>query len=296
MTSPVETTDIGAVLDITEEALTQIIALRDEESIEGLSLGIRVAGVTPNGFTYETAFVRPEDVLTSDHVEEHGGLTVTIDAGSVDDIRGSVLDVSSDPNAPGLVLRNPNQPSPVAGGPEIPDIELEGTVEERVAQLLEQAINPAIAAHGGYARLVSVEAETAFLQLGGGCQGCGLAAVTLRNGIETAIKQNVPEITEIVDVTDHAAGANRSTNSRPAGQHTARWSPRAVTLQDSRSPGGLVASAHGACPWPCRGAAASLAGEATEVDGPVEESLELVAHPGGSLSPMKLPPSTTLLA
>lgn len=207
--STTDTTQLDAVLEITEEALGQIVALRDEENIEGLSLGIRISGVTPNGFTYETSFVRPEDVLATDHVEEHGGLRVAISPDSVDDLRGSVLDVSSDPNAPGLVLRNPNQPSPVGGGaPEIPDIELTGTVEERVAQLLDQAINPAIAAHGGYARLVSVEDDTAFLQLGGGCQGCGMAAMTLRQGIETAIRQNVPEIAEIVDVTDHASGEN----------------------------------------------------------------------------------------
>lgn len=210
MTSTTETTQIQDVLEITEEALAQIVALRDEETIEGLSLGVRIAGVIHNGFAYETAFLRPEDVPPADHIEEHGGLKVAIALDSVDNLRGSVLDVSSDPNAPGLVLRNPNQPSPVAGsdGPVIPDIELTGTVEERVAQLLDHAINPAIAAHGGYARLVSVEDDTAFLELGGGCQGCGMAAMTLRQGIETAIKQNVPEIAEIVDVTDHAAGAN----------------------------------------------------------------------------------------
>lgn len=210
MTTPTDTTDIDTVLEITEEALAQIVALREEEAIDDLALGIRIAGATPNGFAYETAFLRPEDVISTDHLEDHDGLPVSIDADSVDNLRGAVLDVSSDPNAPGLVLRNPNQPSPVAGdgGPIIPDIELTGTVGERVAQLLDQAINPAIAAHGGYAKLVSVEGDTAFLELGGGCQGCGMAAMTLRHGIETAIKENVPEITEIVDITDHAAGAN----------------------------------------------------------------------------------------
>ena len=78
--STTDTTQLDAVLEITEEALGQIVALRDEENIEGLSLGIRIAGVTPNGFTYETAFVRPEDVLATDHVEEHGGLRVAISA------------------------------------------------------------------------------------------------------------------------------------------------------------------------------------------------------------------------
>ncbi len=81
-------------------------------------------------------------------------------------------------------------------------------MHERVHQLLEQAINPAIASHGGYASVVKVEDHIAFVEMGGGCQGCGLAAMTLRQGIETAIKQHVPEIEEVVDVTNHAAGEN----------------------------------------------------------------------------------------
>lgn len=74
--------------------------------------------------------------------------------------------------------------------------------------LLEMRINPAIASHGGVANLIRVEGEIAQLELGGGCQGCGLAAVTLRQGIERAILDAIPEITEVVDVTDHSIGAN----------------------------------------------------------------------------------------
>ena len=84
----------------------------------------------------------------------------------------------------------------------------EGPVADRVRAVLEQQINPAIAGHGGIAQLVAVEGDTAYLRLGGGCQGCGLASVTLGQGIEVAIKNAVPEITEVVDVTDHASGEN----------------------------------------------------------------------------------------
>jgi len=200
-------TETTTVIEITEVALGQILTLRDQESIPGLSLGVRIAGVGRNGFIYETAFLRPEDVEHAEHhVEMHGDLPVAIPPDSLDNLRGSVLDISTDPGVPGLVLRNPNPASPTVGGPPIPDIELTGTVEERISQLLDQAINPAIASHGGVAHLVKVEGEVAFLELGGGCQGCGLAAMTLRQGIETAIKEHVPEITEIVDVTNHAAG------------------------------------------------------------------------------------------
>ena len=71
-----------------------------------------------------------------------------------------------------------------------------------------RAIAPAIASHGGVAELVAVEDDTAYLRLSGGCQGCGLASVTLTQGIEVAIRESVPEIVNVVDVTDHASGTN----------------------------------------------------------------------------------------
>jgi Fe/S biogenesis protein NfuA len=77
-----------------------------------------------------------------------------------------------------------------------------------VAQVIEAQVNPSIASHGGQAELVAVEDGTAYLRLSGGCQGCGMAGVTLTQGIEVAIRESVPEITTVTDVTDHASGAN----------------------------------------------------------------------------------------
>ena len=201
------TTRTDDIIEITEAALESILALREQEAVADLVLGLRISGLSGDGFVYETAFLRSEDVGPTDHVENHGGLPVAIPPDSVDNLRGAVLDLSSDPGQPGLVLRNPNSATPSIGEPP-ESIELEGTPEEKVAQLLEQVINPAIAAHGGRADLVRVDGSTALLLLGGGCQGCGLAAMTLRQGIETAILENVPEITEVTDVTDHSMGTN----------------------------------------------------------------------------------------
>ena len=194
------------IIEITPTALEQILALREAETIAELHLGLRIAGVGAQGFLYETAFVRSEDVAEGDHVEYHDGLPVAIDADSIENLRDSVLDISSDPEAPGLVLRNPNPSTPPM--PDYPDLELEGTVEQRIDQLLSQQINPAIAGHGGFVRVMAVQGSTAHLEMGGGCQGCGLAAMTLRQGIESAILHHIPEITEIVDATDHESGAN----------------------------------------------------------------------------------------
>jgi Fe/S biogenesis protein NfuA len=89
-----------------------------------------------------------------------------------------------------------------------PEADLSGDVAQRVLQVLEQQVNPAIAMHGGSAELVAVEDSTAYVRLGGGCVGCGMATVTLSQGIEVAITEAVPEIERVVDVTDHASGTN----------------------------------------------------------------------------------------
>jgi Fe/S biogenesis protein NfuA len=89
-----------------------------------------------------------------------------------------------------------------------PPADLSGDVAQRVVAVLDRQINPSIAAHGGRADLVAVEDATAYLRLSGGCQGCGLAKVTLSQGIEVAITDAIPEVTSVVDVTDHASGDN----------------------------------------------------------------------------------------
>lgn len=194
------------VIEITEEALTTILELREAEAIDDLHLALRISGVGAGGYVYETSFLRSEDVIPADHIEHHRDLGVAIAAASVDDLRGSVLDLSASGPSVGLVIRNPNTPSPGLGLGA--DIELTGTPEEKVRQLLTEQINPAIASHGGIASLIGVDGSRAMLELGGGCQGCGLAAMTLKEGIEKAILASVPEITEVVDVTDHSLGAN----------------------------------------------------------------------------------------
>ena len=81
-------------------------------------------------------------------------------------------------------------------------------VRERVQELIDSSINPAVAGHGGYIELLDVKESTVYLRMGGGCQGCGAADVTLKAGIERMIFEEVPEVTEVLDVTDHASGTN----------------------------------------------------------------------------------------
>ena len=81
-------------------------------------------------------------------------------------------------------------------------------LKERVQHLLDTSINPGVAGHGGFVRLMDVQDNVVYIQMGGGCQGCGMADVTLKAGIETLIKEEIPEVTEVLDTTDHAAGRN----------------------------------------------------------------------------------------
>ncbi len=84
----------------------------------------------------------------------------------------------------------------------------EDQLRNKVQKILDEQINPAVASHGGYITLVDVQGKNLYIQMGGGCQGCGQANVTLRDGVEEAMRAQVPEIGEIFDATDHAAGEN----------------------------------------------------------------------------------------
>ena len=184
------------------------------EDSEGQAMWVEVTGVHRGEFTYDLSLKPISAAGPDDALHSYDGLPVVVPAADVEALRGAAIDWSDDLNAGGLVVANPNTPSPVVEGaaPE----GLSGDVAERVAQVIDRQINPAIAQHGGMARLDRVEGDTVFVRLGGGCQGCGMATVTLDQGIESAILQAVPEVRRVVDVTDHAAGTDPYFQPAPA--------------------------------------------------------------------------------
>jgi len=198
------------VLNVTEVARQKVLRVRANESDpETLALWLEIAGVANGKYKYDMYFQPLDYAGPTDVVQRHDDLSVVIPAFSVDKVRGATLDVQGDPVEGGLVLDNPNSPSPAVGvAGARPQADLSGDVAQRVLQVLDGQINPSIAAHGGRAELVAVEEGTAYLRLSGGCQGCGMASVTLSQGIEVVIKEQVPEVTRVVDVTDHASGEN----------------------------------------------------------------------------------------
>jgi Fe/S biogenesis protein NfuA len=196
------------VLTITDEARAKILEVRaDEDEPDTLALFVEVAGHQDGAFTYNMELRPLSEARDADVVQRHDDLSVVIGGESADSLRGATLDLGPG----GMVMQNPNrppQPSVAAPWSDAADTELSSDVARTVMAVLEEQINPAIAAHGGRADLVAVEEPVAYLVLSGGCQGCGLASVTLSQGIEVAILDAVPEIEQVVDVTDHASGVN----------------------------------------------------------------------------------------
>lgn len=200
------------VLMATDAALAMVLELRaGEDEAESLALWIEVSGTSGDAYSYDMYFQAAADAGPQDWSAERQGLALVVPAESVGKMRGATLDVNPDANLGGMVIQNPNRP-PLPAGPSPamagPPADLSGDVAQRVLQVLEQQINPGIAAHGGRADLVAIEDDAAYLRLSGGCAGCGMAAVTLSQGIEVALRESVPEILQVIDVTDHAAGTN----------------------------------------------------------------------------------------
>ena len=192
------------VLTVTDAARREILDMRRiETDPDTLALRVEVVGATGTEFTYDLTFEPVDKIGEGDELDVSGDLPVIVPAESVDDLAGATLD-HIEPT--GLIIRNPNRPRPKVVTHE--ELELVGTVDEKITMLLEVEINPSLAMHGGYAELQRVEGDTAYVIMGGGCQGCGLAQLTLTEGIKAQIENRIPEIREVVDVTDHASGDN----------------------------------------------------------------------------------------
>jgi Fe/S biogenesis protein NfuA len=196
------------MLAITNAAYDKVMGfLLQEAEPERQAMWLEVTGTSGNQWTCSIALKPLDAAAPYDAVVRQRDLAIVVPERDFDKVRGATIDWLDDPfGAHGLRVDNPNTPSPAIGAPAPAD--LSGDVPQRVIQVLDQQVNPTIAAHGGRAELVAVEQGTAYLRLGGGCQGCAMATVTLSQGIETAIIQAVPEITSVVDVTDHQTGTN----------------------------------------------------------------------------------------
>ncbi|MGO9874864.1 MAG: NifU family protein [Acidimicrobiia bacterium] len=193
------------ILTLTSAAREKLLEMRaDEPTPESLALWLEVNSEPGNEYGYDMFFGPVDEASASDQILSCDDLSVVVGGDSAEMLRGSTLDFADG----GMVLRNPNDRSSSPGPASRVTADLSGSLAQRILQVLNESVNPQIAAHGGHVDLVAVEEPIAYVHLSGGCQGCGLAAATLREGIEVAIIDAVPEIAEVLDVTDHASGTN----------------------------------------------------------------------------------------
>lgn len=159
------------------------------------ALRISVVGRGPAGYRYHLEFADKNAQNSADRVLDAGGFDVLIDAGSAASLEGSIVHFIDGIEGSGFKIENPN-------------VSWTSPLARAVQEVLDRRVNPAVAAHGGRVTLTNVEDDVAYISFGGGCHGCGMVDVTLKQGIETTITEAVPGIKHVVDTTDHAQGEN----------------------------------------------------------------------------------------
>jgi len=183
------------MITLTDSAKKKILELRTADGRPGLGVRLAISGRAFGSFRYDLRFAGHEEKTAEDTVVNAGEFDLYVDPASAPHLRGSTMDYVEGAEESGFNIQNPNplwtDPTALA-----------------VQQVIDGELNPAIAGHGGWVALVDVRGDTAYVALGGGCQGCSGARMTLQQGVETAIRRAVPQITQVVDTTDHAGGTH----------------------------------------------------------------------------------------
>ena len=195
-TSDVEKTgsNNGQLIQLTPIAKERVKSIVDSEDLEVEGLRVSITGRTTNTFEYSLGLeveLHPDDVVI-----DLGDLKVLVDSQSMDSLKGSIIDYVEDLNASGFRVDNPNQPT------------WDDSRAQKIQELIDTRINPSVASHGGNIQLLDVTEDSVYVHMGGGCQGCGQATATLKQGVQAMIQEEFPEIVNVIDTTDHAAGTN----------------------------------------------------------------------------------------
>jgi Fe/S biogenesis protein NfuA len=191
------------IISVTSAAHAQIIQMRDDEP-ETDRLGLRLEIISDPGadFRYDLSFEITTKAAFTDEVRTHDGLKIIIPAKDIELLKGATLDVT---DSQGLVIRNPNKPL----APSIEGLVRDDALSAEIEAIISVEVNPALAAHGGFVTFVGHdEAGTAFLTMGGGCHGCSMSRMTMLDGVQTTIVEQVEGIDQVKDITDHTSGEN----------------------------------------------------------------------------------------
>ena len=184
------------ILRFDEGAISKLVEMRDSGRFQGSGLRV-VVEEEGAAFLYQIEIVDLETRTDADEVVACEGIPVFVDLSSAPRLRGAELQYVDELSGGGFKFDNPNRPRL-----------LDNPLAARVQRVLDDEINPGVAAHGGRVSLVNVEDERVYIRFGGGCQGCGMVDVTLRDGVIGTLQRSVPEISEVLDTTDHGSGDN----------------------------------------------------------------------------------------
>ena len=187
-----------SITESAQEYLAQLLAKQDCEGI-GVRVFILDAG-TPQAETC-ISYCRPGEQKDGDEAREYQGFSAWIDQPSIPFLEDAVVDFSKDSMGGQLTIKAPNS--------RLPRISEDSSIEDRVNYILYNEINPGLASHGGHVTLEEIfEENVAVLRFGGGCQGCGMVDVTLKDGVEASLLSQIPQLKEVRDVTDHSYREN----------------------------------------------------------------------------------------
>jgi len=183
--------------------ISELAAAKVKEAIDNYGkpvLGIRAIAQAKSPFqvSYGLAFVDEKNATETDQIVTIDDINVYIEEDQKQYFENVTLDYEDGLSGSGFKF---------ADLPRVPEA-YRGTLAEKVVKVLDEEINPGIASHGGYVSLIDVKGNDVIIQMGGGCQGCGMASVTLKDGVEVALRKAIPEIGAIYDSTDHADGKN----------------------------------------------------------------------------------------
>jgi Fe/S biogenesis protein NfuA len=189
------------MIEISDTAQTYFQRLIQQQDEDGLALRISVNHAGTPGANCDLQFCPAGQEQPDDHKFPFNGFDLFVARASARWLEKAEIDFEEDSTGGQLTIKAPGIKGSQPGS--------EASLEDRVDWLLQTEVNPALAAHGGRVVLVEITAQNeVILQFGGGCHGCGMADVTLKQGIEQTLTRNIPEITAVKDATDHASGTN----------------------------------------------------------------------------------------
>lgn len=189
------------MVTITESAQEYLTELLTKQDCEGIAVRIFILDAgTPRAETC-ISFCRPGEEKADDEMKDYKGFKAFMEQQSIPFLEEAVVDFAKDSMGGQLTIKAPNS--------RLPKISDDSSIEDRINYVLYNEINPGLAAHGGNVTLEEIfEENVAILRFGGGCQGCGMVDVTLKDGVEKALLEQVPQLKEVRDVTDHSVTEN----------------------------------------------------------------------------------------